>query len=298
MYERLSKCPLCSSEHFHNKIICNDFLVSNESFVIVQCDQCSFEFTNPRPKEAYIADFYQSESSLSHTNRITNLTDVVYRIARFFALKKKLSLVKTYRSQGRLLDYGCGRGAFLKVCRKAHWQVTGIEPDPKTREIAHKVTHSPILENLDTLYNNSFFDVITLWHVLEYVIDINQLIDQLKQKITKTGKLIVAVPNKESYDQQLYNEYWAAYDVPRHFYHFDQNTMKAMMKKHQLKIINTIPMKLDAYYVSMRSEQHLKISNKQKGYTYYNSIVNGYKSNIYAKNNNNNYSSLIYVLEK
>lgn len=298
MYERLSNCPLCNSETFNNKIICNDFLVSNESFVIVTCDQCSFEFTNPRPRKEYLGDFYQSVDYISHNNKITSLTDILYRIARFFALKKKLRLINKYHTPGHILDYGCGTGSFLQTCLKGGWQTTGIELDPKAREIAQLVTRSNISESLETLDDISTFQVITLWHVLEHVSDINTLIEQLKKKLVKDGKLIVAVPNNASYDKELYKEHWAGYDVPRHLYHFDQHTMKALMKKHQLNIIETIPMKLDAYYVSLLSEQHLRSSNKQHGNKYYKSIINGYKSNIYARNNNNNYSSLIYVIQK
>ncbi len=298
MYERISNCPLCGSEHFQNHIICNDFLVSQESFVIVKCDQCSFEFTNPRPKSEVLGDYYQSASYISHSNKITGLTDIVYRTARYFALKKKLRLINKYHTKKSILDYGCGTGAFLNVCKKAGWEVTGVELDSKARSIAEGTTKSKISDALINIESDTRFEVITLWHVLEHVSDINEIIDQLKQKLAKGGKLIVAVPNKASYDRQLYKEHWAAYDVPRHLYHFDQPTMKQMMKKHQLKLIDTIPMKLDAYYVSLLSEQHLKSDHKNHGNKYYNSIVNGYKSNTYAKNNDNNYSSLIYVFKK
>jgi len=298
MYERLSNCPLCSSEQFQNKVICNDFLVSNESFVIVKCDNCTFEFTNPRPKDEFIGDFYQSDSYISHSNKISSFTDIAYRVARFFALKRKVRLVNSYHSTSRILDYGCGTGAFLAACKKSGWKIAGVELDPKTRDLACNLTDSPIHENLDTIEEKDNFEIITLWHVLEHVTDINSVISQLRQKLTKTGKLIIAVPNVDSLDNEIYKEHWAAYDVPRHLYHFDQSTMKAMMKKHQFKLIDIKPMKLDAYYVSLLSEQYLQSNNKGSGNKYLKSIINGYKSNSYAKNNNNNYSSLIYVLEK
>lgn len=298
MYERLSKCPLCEGEGFQNKIICNDYLVSNESFVIVQCENCSFEFTNPRPKPENIGNFYRSESYISHSNKISGFTDIIYKIARYFALKKKLRLINKLSKKGHVLDYGCGTGAFLNTCKKGGWQTTGIEPDAKAQEIARQTTNIPVYSNLDNLDDKTAFDIITLWHVLEHITDINQVIKQLKQRLTKNGKLIVAVPNNNSYDEQIYKEHWAAYDLPRHLYHFDQKTMKAMMKKHLLKLVKTLPMKLDAYYVSLLSEGHLKKDGKQKANPYLKAIINGYKSNSYAKNNNNNYSSLIYVFQK
>ncbi len=301
MYERLSKCPLCESENFQNKIICNDYLVSKESFVIVRCDDCRFEFTNPRPKPEQLGNFYQSQSYISHTNKITGLIDLVYKTARFFALKKKLRIINKLSEKGSILDYGCGTGAFLNTCKRGGWQTTGVEPNADARKIAEQTAETSIVKNLETLQDNegiTGFDVITLWHVLEHISDINEVIQQLKNLLNKNGKLIVAVPNHQALDQQIYKEHWAAYDLPRHLYHFGQSTMKAIMKKHKFKLIKTIPMKLDAYYVSLLSEQYLKINGKEKGNKYYNSIVNGYKSNIYAKKNNDNYSSLIYVFKK
>jgi len=298
MYEKLAHCPLCESEQFENKIICNDYLVSNESFVIVTCTSCSFEFTNPRPKKEFLGDFYQSESYISHSNKVTSLADVVYRIARFFALRGKLKLIKKYYQKGHVLDYGCGTGAFLRTCKNDGWQITGVELDQKTRVTAQDNLALPIFEGIEHIEKERSFDIITLWHVLEHVLDINLVIDQLKKRLAKKGKLFVAVPNIASYDPKLYKAQWAAYDLPRHLYHFDQTTIKKMMKKHQLKLVDTIPLHLDAYYVSLLSEQHLISSGVKKGNKYINAIVNGYKSNTYAKKHNNNYSSLIYVFEK
>jgi len=296
MYERLSHCPICNSEDFENKIICRDYLVSNESFVIVGCRNCSFQFTNPRPKAEELGKFYQSEDYISHSNTIRGVTDLIYKIARYFSLKRKVRLIEKYVKVGSILDYGCGTGAFLKSCKQNHWNVTGVEPQSSARAVAKKSIAS-VEEKIQDLTEKSF-DIITLWHVLEHVSDLNELVIQLKNKLTKSGKLVIAVPNRAAQDQKIYNEYWAAYDVPRHLYHFDQHTIKELMSNHKLKLIDTLPLKLDSYYVSLLSEQHLKKDKKNKGNKYYNAIVNGFKSNTYAKNHHNNYSSLIYVFEK
>jgi 2-polyprenyl-3-methyl-5-hydroxy-6-metoxy-1,4-benzoquinol methylase len=266
--------------------------------VIVKCASCSFEFTNPRPKKETLSKFYQSASYISHSNKITGPTDIIYRIARFFALRGKLKLINKFYQKGHLLDYGCGTGAFLQTCKNDGWEISGIEVDEKTRLNTQASLQVPILENIEQLEKDQSFDIITLWHVLEHVLDLNQVITHLKNRLSKKGKLIVAVPNNASYDQQLYQEHWAAYDVPRHLYHFDQKTIKQLMKNHQLKLVQTLPMPLDPYYVSLLSEQHLITAGKNKGNKFLNAIVNGYKSNAYAKKNHNNYSSLIYVFEK
>jgi 2-polyprenyl-3-methyl-5-hydroxy-6-metoxy-1,4-benzoquinol methylase len=213
-------------------------------------------------------------------------------------LKSKLALINKLTPQGRLLDYGCGTGAFINTCKKNGWTVSGVELDDDARNIAQTHTHTTIVPSYEQLDNNIKFDIISLWHVLEHVSNLNETIVELKHKMVKKGRLIVAVPNHDSLDQQIYKQHWAAYDLPRHLYHFNQKTIKAIMKRHQLKLIETHPMKMDAYYVSLLSEQHLKADHKSKGNMFVNAIINGYKSNTYAKNNQNNYSSLIYVFEK
>lgn len=293
MFEKLDHCPLCNSGHFHNYIICKDHTVSNENFAIVQCNACDFLFTNPRPSGESLSSYYESEDYISHQNKSNSLTNFVYRIARKFTLKSKLKLIESFGLPSKtLLDIGCGTGHFIETCKDAGWSVSGVEPNNTARTRAQKTTPN-IYEQLDDIAHNNI-DVITMWHVLEHIPDINHLLSTVHSLLTKNGRFVVAVPNINSYDAQLYKQHWAAYDVPRHLYHFSSSTMAKMMKKHNFKIVQALPMKLDAYYVSLLSEKH----NKPGVSNYVNAFINGYKSNSYANKHNNNFSSLIYIIRK
>lgn len=294
MYEKIEHCPICGCTDFSNEIICNDYTVSNEQFVIVRCNACQFLITNPRPSANSLVSYYDSELYISHNSKGNTLVNRIYKLARFFTLRKKQKLIKRLVTKNyTLLDYGCGTGHFISFCKEKGWNVSGVEPNNNARKIANDITENNVVDSIEELKDKSLYQVITLWHVLEHVPDLNLLLKKLIGKLDKKGTLIVAVPNPESWDAKLYKQYWAGYDVPRHLYHFSQENMKQLMEKHKLRIKEMIPMKLDSYYVSMLSEQY-----KNKNGNYIKSVINGYKSNSYAKQNKNNYSSIIYIIQK
>jgi 2-polyprenyl-3-methyl-5-hydroxy-6-metoxy-1,4-benzoquinol methylase len=290
MLEKIYKCPVCEHENLTDHLICTDHFLTGERFNITRCTSCSFLFTNPRPSEKHLGNYYKSEAYISHSDKANNLTDRIYKIARHFTLSRKLKLVNSITHTKSILDYGCGTGDFLLTCKKDTWKISGLEPDESARKLATDKTQENIYSSIDQISDSMKVNIITLWHVLEHVPNLNMTLSRLKKKLDTEGKIIIAVPNYKSYDAQHYQQYWAAYDVPRHLYHFSQETMKLLLKKHGLEIVNIIPMKLDSFYVSLLSEKY-----KTGNTNYLKSFINGYKSNIYAKNNQNNYSSLIYI---
>jgi 2-polyprenyl-3-methyl-5-hydroxy-6-metoxy-1,4-benzoquinol methylase len=212
-------------------------------------------------------------------------------VARNYTLYQKHKFLKSLTDNKTILDYGCGTGQFINYFKEKNWKTIGVEPDETARKLSHQ-KDLEVVEHISEIKNKKFA-VITLWHVLEHIHDINETISKIRKLLTKTGTLVIAVPNYESLDQQIYKEHWAAYDVPRHLYHFNQLTIKELMKYNGFDLVETKPMILDAYYVSILSE---KIKNNKNNLL--KSIVNGWKSNRWASKNNINYSSLIYVFKK
>ncbi|MBD2769818.1 class I SAM-dependent methyltransferase [Hymenobacter sp. BT664] len=291
-YERLESCPVCSKPEFRNKLVVEDRTVSHESFAIVQCTACSFQFTNPRPSQTDIGRYYESDDYVSHNSRATGLVNQAYKVARFFTMRRKVSLLNRLAPRrGQLLDYGCGTGHFLAAAKSAGWQVTGLEPNVRAREEASQRLKQPIGQQELASLQPGTFDAITLWHVLEHVHTLNETLAQLKALLKPDGVMLIAVPNVESLDAQHYRELWAAYDVPRHLYHFAPKTMAQLLKKHKLTIRETLPMPLDAYYVSMLSEKH----KAERAGGILTVLKAGYKSNQYAKQHEGQFSSLLYV---
>ena len=220
----------------------------------------------------------------------------LYRAVRNYTLKNKKSTIQTYTglSTGKLLDVGAGTGAFAAYMKRSGWQVTALEPDKLAREKSANL-YGLVLEDTSTLFSlqQSEFDAITLWHVLEHVHSIHQYIDQLKKILKPSGILFIAVPNYTSDDASRYKEFWAAYDTPRHLYHFSPASMKKLLEPHQLRIKKMIPMWFDSFYVSLLSEKYKSgRSNLLKGFW------NGALSNAKALGKKEKASSLIYVISK
>lgn len=292
MYEKVEKCPLCNNKNYENHIICKDYTVSHESFAITKCTHCYFLFTNPRPEKNVIQDYYESQDYISHSDTANSPINILYKLVRQFTLKSKLNLLNGLSPTKTLLDYGCGTGDLLALAKSKRWTVSGVEPNIGARTIAKNKIGENVYSKIGTIEEKQSFSVITLWHVLEHVHDLNKTMAQLKSYLDKKGTLIIALPNHKSLDQEIYREHWAAYDVPRHLYHFNQLTFNTLAQKHSFKVSDIIPMKFDAYYVSLLSEK-----NKTGKQNYVRSFINGSKSNHWASKNNNNYSSLIYVLK-
>lgn len=291
-----TQCPVCQSQQLQTVFSVKDYTVSGENFNILECTNCSLRFTQDVPNAATIGAYYKSENYISHSNTRQGLISQLYHAVRSHTLKQKAALVKrtTGVSTGSLLDLGCGTGSFLHTMALQNWAVTGLEPDADARKIAEQVFRivPKPTEALFQLEEQSF-DAITLWHVLEHVHSLQETISQLKLLLKKSGKLFIAVPNYTSRDAQTYLQYWAAYDVPRHLYHFSPQAMEILVQQHGLKIVKKLPMWFDSFYVSMLSSKY------KNGSTHYlSSALQGLLSNFRAFGNVNLCSSVIYVLEK
>lgn len=289
-------CPLCSNNQIKEVLTATDFTVSKQLFELWQCNGCGFRFTQNIPSQQAIAPYYKSENYISHTNQNKGLIQRLYHLVRKRTLKAKLKLVKelTQKSSGNLLDIGAGTGYFPAYMQAAGWQVTALEPDETARKNAAIVNKIQLQPAEDFFHLPEFsFDCITLWHVLEHVHQLHEYAEQFYKLLKPHGKLIIAVPNHTSYDAVVYKNYWAAYDVPRHLWHFSPDSMEYLMRMHNFKIASLHPMWFDSYYVCMLSEKY-----KTGKLNFFRALINGYRSNRQAKANIKKCSSVIYCLTK
>ncbi|MCW3077403.1 MAG: Methyltransferase [Bacteroidetes bacterium] len=290
----INNCPCCKNPTFEPFLKCQDFTVSSEIFQIVNCLSCGFKFTNPRPENEELGNYYKSESYISHTNTKAGIISKLYHLVRAYTLRQKIRLLSKYVSRGTILDYGCGTGMFLKECKSAGWYTFGLEPDQGARRVGKEIGIDSFgnKNELKKSLGNSQVDIITMWHVLEHVTDLDVTLDFFKENLKPKGSLVIAVPNYLSYDAIYYKEFWAAYDVPRHLYHFDITTICKVIEPYGFKLIDTQPMKFDSFYVSMLSEKY-----KNGFINYFRAFITGLRSNLKAKTNKD-YSSVIYVFKK
>jgi 2-polyprenyl-3-methyl-5-hydroxy-6-metoxy-1,4-benzoquinol methylase len=292
----VTTCPSCGHNSWRKHLRCIDHTVSHETFEITTCTKCALLATSPRPDDEKIGTYYQSSDYISHTSKAASTIDRIYLIAREFTLGWKENLVRKHtKAAQQILDYGCGTGDFLSYCAQRNWKISGVEPAVSARAIASSKTNVPIHSDIKEL-SNERYSAITLWHVLEHVPDLNLILTELRSHLAKDGTLFIAVPNHESFDAKYYQSYWAGYDVPRHLWHFNPESMKILLDKNGLQVTQTYPMKLDSFYVSLLSEKYIN-NGKATLFSLIKAFFLGVTSNLKAITTGK-YSSLIYVCKK
>jgi 2-polyprenyl-3-methyl-5-hydroxy-6-metoxy-1,4-benzoquinol methylase len=272
---------------FYQKV--RDYSVSKQIFDLHHNPEFDLLITYPKPSLEELPSYYESEDYISHTDGKRSLFEKLYQFIKNIALKNKLKLINSQSQKGKLLDIGAGTGDFLVVAKNDGWQITGIEPGEKPRNSAIQKGVS-FANNLSDLEDNSF-DVITMWHVLEHVSDLEFQIKELKRLIKPNGTILIAVPNFKSFDANYYGKFWAAFDVPRHLWHFSKTAIEKLFANQKLQLVKVLPMKFDSFYVSLLSEKY-----KTGNMNFFNAFWIGLKSNRYGKINLE-YSSHIYIIK-
>lgn len=272
------------------KLDLKDYFLTGEKFEIYEDSGTEVLYTLPQPIEN-LGKYYESKNYISHTDGKKSIFERFYQMAKSINLNNKLELINKVSNGKNILDYGCGVGDFLEHLQKNGYDVLGMEPNDSARKIAQSKIGKEKVTSTELEHNDQKFDIITLWHVLEHIPNLNEIIQQLKNHLSENGRLIIAVPNHKSYDAEYYGKYWAAYDVPRHLWHFSASSMNKLFNNFGMKIESIHPMKLDSFYVSLLSEKY-----KGNKLGFINALRIGLKSNAQAKKTGQ-YSSLIYIIK-
>jgi len=288
-------CPICGHKEIHHVFDATDHTVSKQSFPIWQCANCEARFTQNIPEESSIGQYYQSESYISHSNTSKGLINSLYQRVRKRTLQQKSELVQdlTGKADGRILDFGCGTGEFLATMKEMGWETLGLEVDEGARNYGIE-QYGLLVEPPSRLFDISsgYFDIVTMWHVLEHVHELHACLDGIVEVLVPHGIVVIAVPNYQSKDAKKYQNQWAAYDVPRHLYHFSPKSMKILLDQHGLELKHMKQMPFDAFYVSLLSEKYANGSPRLlKGFW------QGYKSWRNAQKNVKECSSVMYICQ-
>ena len=278
---------ISNKKHFLTVV---DHSVSKETFELYHDTDLDMLITAPQPSLANLGKYYESEDYISHTDNKRTLFEKAYHFVKSIALKNKLQLINDEQvAKGKILDIGAGTGDFLTVAKKDGWEATGIEPSDRAKSIAISKGISFVSNTTDL--PDASFDVISMWHVLEHIPDLDFQIKELKRLLKPKGTLIVAVPNFKSFDAKHYGAFWAAYDVPIHFWHFSKKAMQLLFEKEEMILKKVLPMKFDSFYVSLLSEKY-----KNGKMNFVKAFMIGLQSN-WKASRNQEHSSHIYVIK-
>lgn len=290
------KCPLCKSSAIKKRFACTDHFATGETFDIFECTDCHFTFTQNVPDENEIGKYYESPTYISHSNTSKGMTNKLYHLVRRIMLRSKTHLVErlTLLKNGKILDYGAGTGFFARAMATKGWEVTAIEKSEKARELAKENYGFEMLpiEALDCIKEREL-DVVTMWHVMEHIQDLDKIWSELYRILDDTGIAVIAVPNNKSYDAQKYGNHWAAYDAPRHLWHFTPSTIMQWGEKHGFLLERQHAMPFDGFYISMLSEKY-----KGSRMHFVKGFWNGLKGWFAQTKRRSASSSIIYVFKK
>ena len=289
----IKNCPVCSATSFSKYTDTKDFFFTKEVFSISKCNECGFVFTNPVPDTTSIGKYYETEKYLSHNSESGGLISSIYSKVRGINLKKKYTMVSNQIAKGKILDIGCGTGELLAYFKNREWEAVGIEPSNSARKIARE-KYKIEVDGIDGLkkLGSGDFDIVSMWHVLEHVYDLQERMQTVYRLLKSNGKAFIALPMIDSPDSLKFGKYWAGLDVPRHLHHFSSNTFELLTKRNDFRIVAKYPMKFDSFYVSWLSYQA-----KGKSLAFPLGLAQGLLSNLRA-DKNSNYSSMIFVIEK
>ena len=293
---RINACPLCGSTNINHFKNCTDFYASSESFDLGRCEQCGFIFTHEFPDEKEIGRYYETPDYISHTDTRKGFMNRIYHYVRSYMLSKKAQLVmkESHRRSGRILDIGTGTGYFANAMYLRGWQVEAVEKSPSARSFAKEHFNLDVKSEEALLdFPEASFDVITLWHVMEHLQNLQNTWERLSDLLSERGILVVAVPNCDSYDAKKYGEHWAAYDVPRHLWHFTPATMQQWGAKNGFILAARHPMPFDAFYVSMLSEK-----NRGNSIPFVRGLLTGTMAWFSSLAKKERSSSMIYIFRK
>jgi len=289
-------CPLCSSEKIALHFSCNDHFISKKDFSIFKCSACGFLFTQDYPEETEIAQYYESDNYISHSDISEGFSNKLYRVARGIMLRKKKNLIGkiTRLKKGTILDIGSGTGYFAATMKRAGWMARGIEINEKARNFSASNFELEV-DSPDriTSYESNSFDCVTLWHALEHFHDPFRYISEIYRLLKPGAVCVVALPNCNSYDANHYKRFWAAWDVPRHLWHFQPSTFRIFSEKSGFILENLKILPLDVFYISLLSERY-----KGSSMAFFKAISKAVIFSFRSLFNKERSSSVIYLLRK
>jgi len=289
-------CPLCSSADLSLFLKADDHFLSRENFILSICNKCGFVFTQDPPGENNMGKYYESAEYVSHNDTAPGISNMLYRHSRKIMLKKKRNFIKKFTGleTGSLLDIGSGTGHFLSEMKDAGWNVQGIEINSKARDYSISRSGAEVIAPSEiSAISSGSFDCITMWHVLEHFENPYEYMRQVHRILKPEGVFFIAVPNCRSYDAVHYKKYWAAFDVPRHLWHFNPETFRLFAGKNGFEISSVRSLPLDVFYISMLSEKY-----KGTKLHFIPGIVKGIWFSMFSLVKKEKSSSLIYVVRK
>ena len=267
-------------DHKHLKV--KDYIKSGDLFQLYKDNNSGIVWTS-LDKNHNHEYYYLSEKYIPHKEK-KGFFGFLYLFVQKIMFRYKLKNLKNHINKNKtVLDYGSGDGRFAEYLNQLHIKT---------------MTYDPLIKKLDEPEPHSYqttenqVDTLMMWHVLEHIPDLESSIKAIYNSIKNKGSLVIAVPNIDSFDSKHYKECWAGFDVPRHLYHFNHESLINFIEKQGFIYNYRKPLIFDSFYVSILSEK-----NRNNPFGIFIGLTIGLISNFFALFSTN-YSSSFYVFTK
>ncbi|MEE9371564.1 MAG: class I SAM-dependent methyltransferase [Saprospiraceae bacterium] len=293
----MKNCPVCGNTEFESVYELDDYKITHETFSLEKCPNCTLIFTVDPPLGENIGHYYKSDDYLEHSNRKTDLFSKMYSWARDFMFSYKYGIIKKLAKEGSILDIGAGSGHFLNFMSSKGFTATGIEMNERARTYA-KNNFGIDVHPDHYLYSPKLsqkFDMISLWHVMEHLFDLDKVVSRLSELLSHDGHLVIALPNYRALEVSIYKKYWNGWDVPRHLWHFSSESVGHLFEKHHFEITQMKMMPLDPFFNTLLTN---KYRNGNPILNVFKMVAVGGMSFLYGLINVKKASSIIYIIKK
>ena len=234
-------CKVCSSQRTFKEFDAFNrhgryTLDSSDVFEILRCGDCGAIFvSNIKIDTDYYKKYYENDYYTQSFVPCFLKVPLFFLTKLYFNSVERL-LLKYIKNKGvfpfRLLDFGCGKGEFLEHIDSSRFEKYGIEINKEGYETCIRKGIKVYNQDIDALsFLNGYFDIVTLWHVVEHIEDPDRILTGMHRSLKRGGILVLATPNSRSLGFRWGKNLWFHLDTPRHLVIYDKANINLLLKK-------------------------------------------------------------------
>lgn len=223
------KCNLCKSSD-------SEKLFEKDGYSIVKCSSCSLIYVGENITDAELKELYGEKYYKSDDDRLFS-DYMAEEPARLASAESRITKLREFFPfEGKLLDVGCAAGFFLEASKK-YYDVYGVEFSEYSSSYARDRFELNVFTGSleEATFPANEFDIITMWDVIEHVIDPKLLLTEAARILKPGGMILIATGDVDSIHARLSKRGWGLFSPPWHLYFFSRKSLSSLAEQSGLK---------------------------------------------------------------